>query len=191
MVSAEALARLDRLVALVEEENSRQNLISRATVSAIWSRHVLDSVQLLAFAPTGWQRWIDVGSGGGFPGLAVACTVDRSVRLVEPRSLRATFLISAARKLDLDHVTVDRQRVEQLAAVGDVISARAVAPAAKVLQLTAHCATADTIWLLPRGNVESGELAGLRAQFRAMTFHVEHSLSDPTSSIIVGKGVPT
>jgi 16S rRNA (guanine527-N7)-methyltransferase len=187
-VGGTVLAQLARFAALVVEENGRQNLIAPATESSIWTRHVLDSVQLLALAPADWSSWIDIGTGAGFPGMAIAIACDRPVTLIEPRRRRADFLAAAAEALALSHVTVVAKRVEQVRATAEVISARAVASLEKLLPAAVHCATTTTTWVLPRGQLLDDELERLQATWQGV-FHVEPSITDDRSAIIVAKGV--
>lgn len=178
--------RLERLVTLVAEESDRQNLIAPSTLPNIWARHVADSLQLIDLA-TADGTWLDIGTGGGFPGLAVACARDTAMHLVEPRRKRAVFLATAAELLELPHVTVHTGKVESVDARAKVISARAVASIPALVEAARHVASRDTIWLLPRGHVHADELAGLHQHARV--FHVKQSLTDPDSSIVTLKGV--
>ena len=179
--------RLDAFVTLLVEENQRQNLISPGTVPSVWSRHIIDSLQLLDLADS-WTTWLDVGTGGGFPGMVIALADLGSTTLVEPRRRRADFLQHAATALRLTSVTVVAAKVEQVTAKADIISARAVAPVEKLLPAALHCATAATTWILPRGQIGVDELDSLRSHWRGM-FHVEPSVTDPRSSIVIAKGV--
>ena len=182
-----AVDMLEALVALVLAENRRQNLIAPASEAVIWSRHVLDSIQLLGLAGS-WSTWLDVGTGGGFPGLVIGAVSGRRVTLVEPRRRRADFLEAAAAVLGVREVKVIARRIEQVEVTADVISARAVAPLEKLLPAAHHCATTATIWLLPRGRLGQDELVKLSAIWKGM-FHVERSLTDERSSIVVARGV--
>jgi 16S rRNA (guanine527-N7)-methyltransferase len=108
------MARLARLVALLVEENARQNLIARGTIPMVWQRHIVDSAQLLAVPretlPEG--PWLDLAPGrASRPGHCRAAT-DRPVTLVDSRRLRTEWLARAAQDLGLDRVTVTLSRVE-------------------------------------------------------------------------------
>src|ERR1700692_951659 len=85
-VSRETLDRLDRFVAVFLVWQQHTNLIATSTEPTLWTRHIADSLQLLALAPQA-RIWIDLGSGGGFPGLVIACaladTAGGRVHLVE------------------------------------------------------------------------------------------------------------
>ena len=132
-VSRETVARLERFVALLHEWNPVHNLMSREETKDIWVRHVADSAQLVALAPDA-TRWLDIGSGGGFPGVVVACLLaDRSdavVHLVESNSRKAAFL-RAARRATGAPMVVHHGRIEdilnQFDDSVDAVSARALA----------------------------------------------------------------
>lgn len=148
-VSRETLDCLDALVARVLEEAKQQNLISAATIPDIWRRHVLDSAQLHLHASG--DTWLDVGAGAGFPGLVNAAIARRNHVLVEPRRIRADFLARVASDLGLP-VQVRQTSVERVDDIRpDVITARAVAPAPKLIQATRHLAGPSTTWLLHGG----------------------------------------
>jgi 16S rRNA (guanine527-N7)-methyltransferase len=181
------VARLEQLAAIVIAESERQNLISRSTLESIWARHIVDSLQLLPFAPEG--NWLDIGTGAGFPGLAVAAAEpERVIWLVEPRRLRADFLRRAGDALGLRNVTVVSARVEAVQQRAKVISARAVARVGAVLASAVHCARDETIWLLPKGRAAREEVAEARQSWHGV-FHVEQSITDPESSIVIARGV--
>lgn len=176
---------IERFLALVTEENDRQNLIAPSTVATIWNRHALDSAQLVSMAPPSAQSWLDIGSGGGFPGVIVAALTEAHVTMVEPRRRRAEFLAHAVETLGLDAV-VHQSKIEGVEEQFDVISARAVAAVDKLGTMASHCAHASTRWLLPRGQMDETTLSTLKRQRRV--FHVEQSLSDPASSILIVDG---
>lgn len=186
---AAAQERLERLAVLVAEENDRQNLVAPSTVATLWSRHMADSLQLLGLAPAA-GTWLDVGTGGGFPGLAVACVRFEPTLLVEPRRRRAEFLAHAADLLGLAHVRVEPVKVEQVEARAAIVSARAVAPVERLVAAARHVATRDTIWLLPRGRFDPAEARDALRRLRGTPmFHVEQSLTSPDSSVLVLTGV--
>src|SRR6266403_656252 len=99
-VSRETEVRLDRYVGLLLEWQAKTNLIAPSTLSTLWTRHISDSLQLLSLAPAA-KVWADLGSGGGFPGVALACalagTSGAMVHLVERNTKKAAFLREAIR----------------------------------------------------------------------------------------------
>ena len=141
-VSRETLERLDRFVPLLLEWQRTVNLIAPSTVAHVWTRHLADSLQLIDLAP-GARTWIDVGSGGGFPGLIIACALASqpgvSIHLVEANTRKAAFLREAQR-LTGAPARVHAQRMEEFAqnfsGDVDVICARAVSPLKSLLELT-------------------------------------------------------
>lgn len=183
------VSRMERLAALVIAESAHQNLIARSTIDAIWARHIVDSAQLIGFARDVPGSWLDIGSGAGFPGLVVAALTDRPVVLAEPRKRRVAFLQDAARALGIaDRVSVFAGKVEALSIHADVISARAVAPVMDLFDAAGNCAHAETLWLLPKGQSGREEVAIAEHAWHG-TFHVEHSLTNEESLIVVARGV--
>lgn len=176
-------AKVGAFLDMVCVETERQNLISPASVASIWSRHGLDSAQLMFHVEQSGD-WLDIGTGGGFPGMIVAICGDQLTTMVEPRRKRAAFLEEAATRLGLSNTRVVAAKVESVTGAFATISARAVASVEKLLQAAEHCATPATRWILPRGRIEAEELARLRRD-RTRVFHVEHSLTDPQSTILL------
>ncbi len=186
--SATQVERLGRFVGLILEENSHQNLISPATCATIWSRHIVDSAQLVGFVPQVAKSLADVGSGPGLPGLVVAILTDLNVTLIEPRARRAAFLRQAAEHLHLTNVRVEQAKAEAVGGTFDVVSARAVANIAKIITMTAHLRHATSRLILPRGAGGQSEVDALPPKLTQM-FHVEQSVTDGRSVIVVAEGV--
>jgi 16S rRNA (guanine527-N7)-methyltransferase len=189
---AVAMERLARLVAMLVEENERQNLVSRASLGSVWQRHIVDSAQLLDVSrgtlPDTRGAWLDLGTGAGFPGLVIAALQPgRPVTLVDSRRLRTEWLSRAADALGLDSVQVMLARVEDMPTRAyAVISARAFAPLERLLALSARFSTPQTLWLLPKGAKARHELQELGENWRH-TFHVEQSLTDSAAGVLVGQ----
>jgi 16S rRNA (guanine527-N7)-methyltransferase len=188
---AAGFERLERLAKLLAEENERQNLVSSASLDAIWQRHFADSLQLLDHVSRGTSPWLDLGSGAGFPGLALAVAQPGiETVLVESRKRRVEWLIRAAGELGLDKCRVIGARLENVDSFpAGVITARAFAPLGKLLHLSARFSTRTTAWLLPKGRSAAQELSEQPGSIQAM-FHVEHSQTDPEGGILVGQGTP-
>lgn len=184
---AAALGRLMEFERLFRAEAERQNLISPATMTSLWARHFVDSAQLLDLVNDRNETWVDVGTGAGFPGLIVAMLRDAPIRLIEPRSLRAKFLRDIALALGLEHIEVCEGKVEAMTGEAAVISARAVANVPSLLKMTAHLRTAETALLFPRGRSGVAELESLPRKWQRL-FHVEQSVTDPASVILVSLG---
>ena len=183
-----AVDRLSTFATMVGQESERQNLISAASVPSIWSRHIVDSAQLLPLAPSNFGAWADIGTGAGFPGLVVGAITDEEVVLVEPRKRRVEFLRSAIDTLQLRNTTVECAKAETLHMSAGVISARAVSQVDALLTLTHHLAHRATVWILPKGRNSHEEVAQAKRSWHG-TFHVEQSVTDPTSFIVIASGI--
>jgi 16S rRNA (guanine527-N7)-methyltransferase len=187
------LPRLTKLATMLREENARQNLVSAESLSAVWVRHFADSAQLVDHVPREDRGlWLDLGSGAGFPGLVIAaCRPDWLVELVESRGKRVSWLERATAALGLDNVRIAGCRVQKLpTAPACIISARAFAPLPQLIGLSARFSTPQTLWLLPKGRSGRQELAAMPTSIRTM-FHVEQSITEPDSVVLVGRGRPT
>ncbi|MDQ0301867.1 16S rRNA (guanine(527)-N(7))-methyltransferase RsmG [Ancylobacter polymorphus] len=195
-VSRETEQRLDILVALLEKWQRTINLVAPATLPVVWTRHVADSLQLVPLAGDA-TRWVDLGSGGGFPGLVVAAALaerpDADVTLVESDSRKAAFLREAARLADLP-VTVVPSRIEQVAGVlapgVEVVSARALAPLPRLLQLAAPFLAQGATGLFLKGQDVDNELTE-----SAKSWRIDHEISPSLTGggghvLIVRSAVP-
>lgn len=190
-VSRETWSLLERYVALLIEGMAHQNLIAESTRDHIWARHIVDSAQLLKAVPDDMRRgdWIDLGSGSGLPGIVVAILSSWPVRLVENRRKRIEFLYEVVADLGLA-AQVEGCRVEtckpQFPAA--VISARAYAPLDRLLHSAEHLGDKNTLWLLPKGRSGQNEVASIGQQWQG-AFHVERSVTDAESVILIAHGV--
>lgn len=187
---AESLDRLELLGARLKEENGRQNLVASGSLDEMWVRHFADSAQLLHFVPRETKgTWLDLGSGAGFPGLVLAILrPEMDFALIESRKLRVDWLERMKAELQLENCCIEGARLELVETLGAAaISARAFAPLAKLLRLSARFSTGDTYWVLPKGRSAAQEVRELPKRESEM-FHVEHSVTDPEAGIIVGRG---
>ena len=189
-VSDDALARLDQFVALLLDWQRKINLVADSTLPNVWTRHVSDSLQLLPLAP-GAETWIDLGSGGGFPGLAVACTLAGTagarVHLIESNGKKVAFLREAVR-LTGAPAAVHNERIENFGdsftGTADVVTARALAP------LTLLCAQAfpfiakGAIGLFLKGQDVEAELTEA-AKYWKVGAELMPSLTSAEGSILV------
>ena len=167
-----ALARLQTYAARLQKWQAAINLVAPKTLPQLWERHFLDSAQLLDYAPPETARWLDLGSGGGFPGLVIAALGMETVHLVESDQRKAAFLRDTAHAMGLNAaVTVHVKRIEALdpaqlhMAMGgapQVISARALAPLKELIDLARPLAGPDTVFLFLKGRNAEDELTGAR-----------------------------
>jgi 16S rRNA (guanine527-N7)-methyltransferase len=186
-VSRETLDKLEAYSALLRQESGRQNLIAASTLDQLWDRHILDSAQLVRFEPRAGASWVDIGSGAGLPGIVIACLVEGPVTLIEPRRLRADFLHKVCDSLGLNASVVDA-KADRAEGKYDVITARAVANLTQLLKISAHLSTTNSRWVLPKGRSAQAELAEAQKAWQG-AFHVEQSVTDADSWIVVATGV--
>jgi 16S rRNA (guanine527-N7)-methyltransferase len=188
-VSRETLDQLQLLCDLVRKWNPAVNLISRASEGDLWSRHVLDSAQIYMLAEPGADCWVDLGSGGGFPGLVVAVLAKQDgpamrTVLVESDRRKAVFLAQAIRTLNLN-ASVSCERIEAIAPLNAaVLSARALAP------LRGLCGFADLhlrsggTAIFHKGVAANEELADARLEWM-FSCNAVKSHTDPDASILL------
>jgi 16S rRNA (guanine527-N7)-methyltransferase len=187
-VSRETSDRLDRFVALLLATQSHTNLIGRATIGGVWTRHIADSLQLLDLAPEA-KVWLDIGAGAGFPGIVIACVLADSsgaaVHLVESQGKKAVFLRQVVADLALPAV-VHHQRIEDWseAVRPDVVTARAVAPLSKLLGYVVPFVKSGAKALLPKGQDVEAELTEA-AKYWIMDTELAPSRTNPASRILI------
>jgi 16S rRNA (guanine527-N7)-methyltransferase len=189
-VPRETLERLEAFADLLRRESEHQNLVSKASLETLWQRHVLDSAQLVRFAPEEAGTWLDLGTGAGFPGLLVPIFHPANVVLVESRRLRAEFLRKGAATLGIaDRVEILCSKLEAVPEREfDVISARAFAPLPRLFLLTERFSTSGTVWILPKGRKAKSELDAARSSWQG-DFRIEPSLTDADAGIVVASRV--
>ena len=195
-VSRETIKRLDRFVALLIAWQNRTNLIAASSASHLWTRHIADSLQLLALAPAAGRDWVDIGSGAGFPGLVIACALAEipgsMVHLVESNAKKAAFLREAQRATE-SPAMVHAERMERFAqrfgGKVDVVCARAVAPLKSLLELSFPLLErTGALALLLKGRNAELELSEARSLWRMDATLVE-SRTDPSGRIIAIRSV--
>ena len=161
-VSRETIKKLEEYVALVVKWNPKINLISKGDLEDIWDRHIEDSAQIVSLTEIG-PSWVDLGSGGGFPGIVVAILLrsispSTKVVLVESDGRKATFLRQVALKLDLN-CDVLNKRIEVISIEENtILSARALATLPKLLDIIERLTHKDTVCLFMKGKNFSKEL---------------------------------
>lgn len=163
-VSRETEARLDRFVVVFTTWQQRINLVAPSTETALWTRHIADSLQLLDLAPQA-RIWADLGTGGGFPGLIVACALadvpGAHVHLVESNTKKAAFLREAARETGAAaevHATRIAGFTRKPLARIDVVTARALAPLSDLLAAAFPLLKTGAKGLFPKGQDVDAEL---------------------------------
>ncbi len=184
-VSRETLARLKAYVGLLEDWNSRHNLVSAGSLADVWRRHIWDSAQLVRYIPEAAQTLADLGSGAGLPGLVLAELLRDRVRvtLFEATAKKCQFLDAARDRLGLD-VAIRNERVEKVELEPfDVVTARACAPLDKLLGYAQHFVGSNTVCLFLKGQNVGSELTDARKHWK-MTVQQNPSLTDPSGVVL-------
>ena len=191
-VSRETISRLDAFVALLLEWQATTNLIAPSTIREVWSRHVADSLQLLKLAPHA-NTWLDLGSGGGFPGMVIACALTEpgQVHLVESNAKKAAFLREVARITGAP-AKIHAVRVENFpqfyAGKPDIVTARALAPLPKLLGYVAPFMERGAQALLLKGQDVDGELTEA-AKYWRISADLVPSETDASGRILIVKAL--
>jgi 16S rRNA (guanine527-N7)-methyltransferase len=188
-VSRETEHRLAILVELLDRWRRKINLISNSTFSSVWTRHIADSAQLIGLAPQA-QRWVDMGSGAGFPGLVIAIQLadvpGAIVHCIESDGRKCAFLREAARATGaaaiIHPVRVEAIEPESLGTV-DAVTARAFAPLPLTLKLARPWMERGAIAVFPRGESAKDQIA---ASPEAWTHAIEtlQSVVNPKAAIL-------
>jgi 16S rRNA (guanine527-N7)-methyltransferase len=194
-VSRESAARLGAFVDLLVKWQQRINLIGPATVDDIWQRHIADALQLLPLIRPDVTRILDLGSGGGIPGLVLAIALERrplTVHLVESTGKKAAFLRQAVQIIGAPAVVHDG-RIEDLARAGqpghvDLVTARALAPLPKLLDLAAPWLQTGAYGLFHKGQDVDSELTESAKSWR-ITCARHPSVVDPGGCILEVKEI--
>ena len=182
-VSRETLDRLQIYADLLTRWQARVNLVGRRSLDDLWRRHFLDSAQLLPLIPANSRCLVDLGSGAGFPGLVLAILGATGVHLIESDQKKCAFLREVSRQTTADARIVDR-RIEAVTGLSaDVVTARAVAPLARLLQLARPFVRPDTVLLFPKGQDVGTELTEATKHSIVTVERVE-SLTSPDGTIL-------
>jgi len=190
-VSRETLERLELFAALLGKWNARINLVSRNSLDQLWTRHIVDSAQVFQAAPLD-KSWVDLGSGGGFPGLIVAILAleewpDTKFTLIESDLRKAAFLRTAVRETGVA-CQVLTDRIELAAPQqANIVSARALAELSDLLRYSdRHIASGGTA-LFPKGVTWQKELKAAQLRWR-FDVDVIESWTMPGAAILKIKG---
>ncbi|MFC6636162.1 16S rRNA (guanine(527)-N(7))-methyltransferase RsmG [Sulfitobacter sediminilitoris] len=191
-VSRETFAKLEAFSDLVLKWTPKINLISKQSMQDLWSRHIVDSAQLYDLAPP-FKRWVDLGSGGGFPGIVVSILgqddrIKREFILVESDQRKCAFLRTAIRELNLQaRVISDRiEDVPPLAA--DIVSARALADLSVLLGFAERHLKPGGTALFPKGAKWSTEDEAARTEW---SYHCDAitSKTSPDAAVLKIKDI--
>ena len=183
-VSRETLGRFETYAGLLKKWQRAINLVGPKTLEDVWRRHILDSAQLWPLMPAGARTLVDLGSGAGFPGLVLALLGLPEVHLIESDQRKAVFLRETARELGLS-ARIYAARIETVSGIdADVVTARALAPLADLVDLAAPFLRArHGCGLFLKGAEAERELTDVRKK-RNMRVDRFPSLTDPRGSVL-------
>jgi 16S rRNA (guanine527-N7)-methyltransferase len=191
-VSQETAERLETFRRLLAEWNEHTNLVGPKELDLFWSRHALDSAQLLRIAPPGAKRWVDLGSGAGFPALVLACFLAErggsSVHMVESVGKKARFLNEVIQAAGLS-AQVFNVRIEDFGAGPeryDVVTARALAPLNRLIPYAKPILDRGAQGLFHKGADLDAEMAAANDALSGGAYQADvlESLSDPRGRIV-------
>jgi 16S rRNA (guanine527-N7)-methyltransferase len=193
-VSRETEKRLDIFVEALLLWQQRMNLVAASTLPQIWTRHIADSLQLVALAPEA-RVWVDFGAGGGFPGIPIACAlVDKSearVHLIESNGKKAAFLGEAVRVTGVA-AQVHQQRAEKFGEsfqeTVHVVTARALAPLKTLCEQAFPLIARGAVGIFPKGQDVDAELTEA-AKYWSIEAEKVPSKTSPEGSIVVIRGL--
>jgi len=193
-VSRETEERLERFVDLLLAWQKTTHLVSPASIPKLWTRHVADSLQLLDLAPNA-RLWVDLGSGGGFPGLVLACALAEKpgalVHLVESNNRKAAFLREAVR-ITAAPAVVQAMRIEKFvanfAALPDAVTARALLPFKSLMDNGFYLLSRGALGLFPKGQDVGVELTHA-AKYWNIDYNLVPSRTDSLARIVVVRGL--
>lgn len=192
-VSRETVDMLKSYEQLVRKWNPTINLASKQSMAELWSRHIVDSAQIFPHIPEASKLCLDVGSGGGFPGIVLATMStaqlqDRQFILVESDQRKATFLRQVIRSLKLK-AEVRSERIESIDKIGaDFFTARALAPLSKLLVFAQQHLDPHGVCIFPKGENHLEEIKDAQKLFR-FEYQLIQSLTDPKSAILKIHGI--
>ncbi|HEY2482405.1 MAG TPA: 16S rRNA (guanine(527)-N(7))-methyltransferase RsmG [Caulobacteraceae bacterium] len=176
---------VERFRLMLIETNRRMNLVGDSTLADFWTRHFLDSAQLLALAPEA-RTWADLGAGAGFPGLVLAILLADApgtrVHLVESVAKRCRFLAEVVQALGLP-AEIHHARAEHLPLQVEVVTARACAPLTRLLAFARPTLKRHTKGLFLKGAEVDTEVAEARKSWR-FELAIHPSLSDPRGRVL-------
>lgn len=169
-VSRETYDRLKEFEALLRKWNPRINLVARSTLDDLWNRHVIDSVQLFQIGQGG-ETWLDMGTGGGFPGMVVAILAhslrpEQQVTLMESDQRKCAFLRTVLRETGVD-AQVSSDRIETAKPQNaNTVSARALADLPSLLSYCHRHLAPGGVALLMKGATWQKEVLEAQGQWR-------------------------
>lgn len=194
--SRETLAKLETYETLLRQWQKAVNLVAPNTLDDVWHRHFADSAQLYALAPPAANLWTDLGSGAGFPGMVLAIMLAgrpaARMTLIESDQRKAAFLREIARRtgttVDILSIRIENLPTHAKRCQAEVVTARALAPLARLLQLAYPLFASSTIGIFPKGREAAREVSEAKAAWD-FEYELTPSVTDAEARIVVVRGL--
>lgn len=176
------VSKLEKFVDLLIEQNQKYNLIGKSTIEKIWSRHILDSAQLIKFIPDFNAKIGDFGSGAGLPAIILSILGVKEIHLIE-KSYRKCEFLHLAKEISDNKIVIHQKMAQKIEPIKfDIITSRAFAPLNKLLEFTKPFSTSKTIGIFPKGKNITKELAQIKDK---LDYKIEKSLTSDEGNILI------
>ena len=187
-VSRETSDRLRLLVELLNKWNPRINLVSKSTLDEVWTRHILDSAQVFELAEQRVCKWVDIGSGGGFPGLVIAIfsaelETQGETILIESDQRKCAFLRTVLRETGVPGRVISKRIEAAEPQSADILSARALAELDQLFSFATRHLGENGTMLFPKGVTWEKELRKAQESW-SFSHEVITSKTEPNSVIL-------
>jgi 16S rRNA (guanine527-N7)-methyltransferase len=182
-VSRETFDNLEQYVCFLINTNNELNLIGKSTISEIWERHIVDSIQLLSFLDIENDNVIDVGTGAGIPGIILSICGIKKVYLVESKTKKTNFL-EKAKKFSTNEIEIINDRIEKLKPIADLVfTCRAFAPLSKIFNLCEKQLIMSKKIIIPKGEKYMDEILVAKKQWH-FNFSEHKTITSEKSRIL-------
>ena len=186
-VSRETRDRLETYESLLNKWNPAINLVSKSTIEDAWTRHFVDSAQIFDLTPEDTRHWVDIGSGGGFPGLVVAIMAaearpEMSTTLIESDLRKATFLRTVIRETGISAKVLSERIEKAPPQQADVLSARALASLTDLLGFAERHLSPKGLTVFPKGKSAVDEI---NAALETWSFELQKEVSQTDSDAVI------
>lgn len=180
-VSCETINKLEKYQSLILKWNKTINLVSSSTESEFWERHILDSLQLLKYIDDTNIHLVDIGSGGGLPGIVLSIAGVKNITLIESDIRKSVFLLQAS-KISSNKISVVNRRIEDIKLNCDILTSRAFASLNKIFMYSENIKVKDK-YLLLKGKKYQQEIEEAQKQW-SFQYYAHDSLTASNSKIL-------
>ena len=181
-VSRETIVSLEQFVSLLLKWNKAINLIGKSTEKEIWTRHILDSLQILPIVKN--KTILDIGTGAGFPGMVLAIAGAAEVHLVEKNNKKCAFLYQLKSLISTNSYIYNEKIEDVKTFTPDIITCRAFAPIVKILQLIERFITKDSILVLLKGENYDAEIKEAEDMGWIFEYNISESITESKAVVL-------